>query len=130
MPVTPEKIFVYGRFKSSREATPIPIPGDTSKAALEAMVAGLAALGGPDIAVEILREFSASELVGKVYVKGRGGAWAPASQPGIREFTWYKDFRQSGLVFETEGSGPWQVLYFRQESDESGPYVAVGLRLK
>jgi hypothetical protein len=30
--------------------------------------------------------------------------------------------------FYTEGSRPWKVLYFRQESDEGGPYIAVGLK--
>jgi hypothetical protein len=121
MPVTPEKIFVYGTFRS---------PKDLPQTLLNAVLSGVGGLlPSPDIAVEILREFWATELVGKVYVKGRGGNWGAASQPGIREFNWYKEFPQGGLVFETEGSNPWQVLYFREESDESGPYVAVGLRL-
>jgi hypothetical protein len=114
MPVTPEKVFIYGRFvRAEYLFSPL----------------GMIAVP-PDIAVEILREFSATELVGKVYVKGRGGTWAPASQPGIREYSWYKELPEHGLLFETEGSTPWKVLYFRQESDDSGPYVAVGLKLE
>jgi hypothetical protein len=105
----PEKIFIYGTFRGSSE---------------------LPMRSGPDIAVEILREFSASELVGKVYVVGRTGGWAPVSQPGIRDYIWYKNFPKDPLKFYTEGSGPWDVLYFRQESDESGPYLAVGLKLR
>src|SRR5215468_5787039 len=32
------------------------------------------------------------------------------------------------IVFDMQGSGPWEVLHFRIESNESGPYVAVALR--
>ena len=84
----------------------------------------------PDIAIEILREFSASELVGKVYVKGSSGNWAPVSQPGVRDYVWYGDFqRTKNLEFWMEGSDPWKVLYFRAESDDAGPYLAAGLKL-
>src|SRR5271154_2325004 len=125
MPVTPDRIFIYGRFKQpdvvplSSLLAPNPLGGVIPSAFNTAA----------DVAVEILREFSATELVGKVYARTRGGgSWAPSSQAGIREYSWYQDFPRLGLILETEGSEPWKVLYFRQESDESGPYVAVGLR--
>jgi hypothetical protein len=34
------------------------------------------------------------------------------------------------LFFEMEGSGRWEVEHFREESDETGPYVAVALKYK
>jgi hypothetical protein len=116
MPVTPNRVFIYGDYSEA-----------------PAVLASLGSFLGarePNIAIEILREFSASELVGKVYVRGRAGNWIPVSQPGIREFTWYKEFSKGRLFFVTQGSDPWKVLYFRPESDETGPYVAIGLRLE
>ena len=89
-------------------------------------------IGRPEIAVEILREFSPTELVGKVYAKGRNGNWGAVSQSGLKDFVWYKDkeFTQNKrLAFWMDASKPWEVLYFRPESDDAGPYVAVGLRL-
>jgi hypothetical protein len=121
MPVTPDKVFIYGRFEPNERS--LPMPGAIGSPILPLSAA-------PDVAVEILREFSATELVGKVYVKGKSGNWVPSSQGGIRSYSWYQDFPRLGLIFITEGSSPWGVLYFRQESDESGPYVAVGLRLQ
>lgn len=86
--------------------------------------------GTANIAIEILREFSATELVGKVYVKGKAGNWAPVPQDGVREYSWYREFRAGkNLEFRMDGSHPWKVLNFRVESDDSGPYVAVGLKL-
>jgi hypothetical protein len=43
---------------------------------------------------------------------------------------WYKRFLRDrrGLYFDMQGSGRWEVLHFRNESDESGPYVAVAAR--
>ena len=112
--MTSSRIFLYGTFASPDEFH------------------GLRPRGlPPDSAIEILREFSASELVGKVYVKGRIGSWAPVSQPEAHDYTWYKDFSKTKDVkFWTDGSDPWKVLYFRPESDETGPYLAVGLRLR
>ncbi len=112
MAVTPNRVFIYGHFRDLASSI------------------GLILGGGPNIAIEILREFSATELVGKIYAKGIGGNWGPVSQQGLSNFNWYKKFlAERSLQFETEGSDPWQVLYFRPESDETGPYVAVGLRL-
>ena len=87
--------------------------------------------GESDIALEILREFSASEFVGRLYTKPSfGSAWTRAQLGEIKQNDWYKAFGKMGqhFVFIMQGSGPWEVLHFRPESDESGPYVAVALR--
>jgi hypothetical protein len=83
----------------------------------------------PTIALEILREFSAAELVGKVYTKGSVAGWIPVDPGALADYDWYKDFQQKGSVrFDMEPSGRWDVLNFRIESDERGPYVAAALR--
>ncbi len=110
MQMTSNRTFLYGTFASPEEFSGLRLRGLT-----------------PDAAIEILREFSASELVGKVYIKARGGNWVPVSQPAVRDYTWYRDSKN--LEFWMDGSDPWKVLYFRAESDDAGPYVAVGLKL-
>jgi len=85
----------------------------------------------PDVALEILREFSASEFVGKLYTKpGIIGNWTIAQFEEVRKTAWYDVSERAPqfIVFDMQGSGPWDVLHFRIESDESGPYVAVALR--
>lgn len=114
MQVTPSRTFIYGDFsdmpRTPGSSRPVPV-------------------GQPGIAIEILREFSSTELVGKVYVKSRGGNWAPVSQPGLKDYVWYGEFaRNKPLGFWVDMAQPWEVLYFRTESDDAGPYVAVGLK--
>jgi hypothetical protein len=83
----------------------------------------------PDIAIEVLREFSATELVGKLFSKSVGG-WQLMTSVGVGNYVWYQDFTAAkGVQFIMQGSDPWDVLFFRPESDEAGPYVAVGLKL-
>jgi hypothetical protein len=86
--------------------------------------------GAPDIAIEILREFSATEFVGKVYTKLSVGDWIVAQFQKIRQTPWFEAFEKSPkmFVFDMQGSGPWEILHFRAESDESGGYVAIALR--
>ncbi len=85
--------------------------------------------GEPDVAVEILREFGASEFVGKLYLKP-SGSWTIARIAQIRQMPWYVAFEKTPqtFAFDMQGSGPWEVLHFRTESDEFGGYVAVALR--
>ena len=84
----------------------------------------------PDIALEILREFSASEFVGKLYTKPVIGNWTIAQFEEIRRTNWYDVSVKAPqfIVFDMQGSGPWEVLHFRLESDGSERYVAVALR--
>jgi hypothetical protein len=83
---------------------------------------------GADIAVEILREFGPNELIGKVYVRPFSGPWTPAQWDRVGD--WYPAYQRfpKAFVFDMAGSGVWDVLHFRSESDETGPYVAVALR--
>ena len=84
----------------------------------------------PDIALEILREFGASEFVGKLYTKPVIGKWTIAKFEEVRQTAWFDVAKKAPqfIVFDMQGSGPWEVLHFRSESNESGPYVAVALR--
>jgi hypothetical protein len=124
MAVAGKRVFIYGNFvdkeeRARRGANPAPRP--------------------PTIAVEILREFSATELVGRVYILTGGRNWQPASPDGIRNYTWFQTYYQGyreaqhkrnhgRLYFETQEKDHWGVLYLRQESDESGAYVAVAMQ--
>ena len=82
-----------------------------------------------EFAIEILREFSPTEFIGKLYTRTPSG-WIPADLSRISSQSWYKIFLSTkrGLFFDMEGPVFWEVLYFRNESDETGPYVAVALR--
>ena len=85
----------------------------------------------PEFAVEIVREYSANELVGKLYRRGYSGQWTPVD-PGTLEMPERKHrFPRSSpgeWKFQMTGSGVWKVLHLRIESDEAGPYVAIALR--
>lgn len=86
-----------------------------------------------DFAIEILREHSATEFTGKLYSReGSPISWIPIPPDKVSGFRWYSYFSRTRkwLAFRMEGSSiPWEVLHFRNESDESGLYVAVALRL-
>lgn len=114
---SPQGPFVYGTFLW---------PGRKKTSGFS----GLIEQGEPDVAVEILREFSASEFVGKLYTRSPSRNWAIAQVAQIEQAPWYVAFNKNPqlFVFDLQRSGPWQVLYFRTESDESGNYVAIGLR--
>src|SRR5215471_4543757 len=50
----------------------------------------------PDIAVEILREFGATELVGKLYTKPTLiGNWTIAPFEEVRKTSWYEVFEKA-----------------------------------
>jgi hypothetical protein len=91
--------------------------------------------GRQPFAVEILREFSTTEFVGKLFVKV-GNSWLPATQGTLVNQKWYQIYQKlpatapvsKVLFFEMEGSGIWQVQHLRDESDDSGPYIAVALK--
>lgn len=97
----------------------------------------------PEFAVEIIKEYSANELVGKLYRRGYSGQWTPVDPGTLESPEWQQHFsgRSGGprmprfgareipeWKFEMAGSGVWKVLHLRVESDETGPYVAIALR--
>jgi hypothetical protein len=82
-------------------------------------------------AVEILREYSANEFIGKLYEKSLN-TWVPVQPFRLPLYDWYAKSTKSKakLFFFMEGSGRWEVQHFREESDEMGLYVAVALKLQ
>jgi len=103
--------------------------------------------GSEDVAVEILREYSSTELVGKLYERRafNFSEWEPIVPGSASSKAWYKLSEAPAslgpvtkavapqrirprLYFAMEGSGYWEVVNFRNESDETGPYVAVALK--
>jgi hypothetical protein len=104
------RTFVYGDFLFSKRRTVPPPPG------------------GQPFAIEILREFSTTELIGKLYLRA-GGSWVAATRDALTNFEWYRmKIPPRLLVFAMEGSGTWHVQNIRDESDDSGPYIAVALK--
>ena len=118
------RVFIYGEFQSADPASMFLrklMGGQQSDLATQA--------------IEILREFSPLELIGKLYVLTQGRNYQPVTPMGVREYTWYKDYQKSSLGgatekfhFKVKDGDLWQVLWIRQESDDSGPYIAVALR--
>jgi hypothetical protein len=104
------RTFVYGDFFFLKRRTVAPPPG------------------GHPFAIEILREFSTTELIGKLYLRA-GGSWVPATRDALTNVEWYRmKIPPRVLFFAMEGSGVWQVQNLRDESDDSGPYIAVALK--
>jgi hypothetical protein len=121
------RVFIYGEFQGA----------DPAALMLRRLLGGqqsdLATLATQ--AIEILREFSPLELIGKVYVLTQNRNYQPVSPMALRDYTWYKDYQKSSLGgatakfhFKVKDGDLWQVLWIRQESDDSGPYIAVALR--
>jgi len=91
----------------------------------------------PDhVALEVIREYSANELLGKIYTRSLANWWPldPSSANNMPWFTFYTSAAPAARTkipifsFEMDGSGLWRVLHFRNETDETGPYVAVALQ--
>lgn len=125
--------FVYGRFHWPTEKVGRPKELPLLSPALAPSLSAW-----DQFAIEIIREYGANELIGKLYGKSVANAWTPIepsrAASSLDWFKWYQKLdahtRQiPGLFsFEMEGSGTWNVLHFRNESDQTGPYVAVALR--
>jgi hypothetical protein len=120
------RTFVYGDFFTSKKHSLPPIM--------------------QPFAIEILREFSTTEFVGKLFYRA-GGSWLPANRSMLHNHKWFENYQkslnqakkihrglsmeeefQSTLFFAMEGSGIWRVQNIRDESDDSGPYIAVALK--
>ena len=83
-------------------------------------------------AIEILREFSGSEFIGKVYHRTAAGGWGLLRPEDGRASKWHQVvLKNPGRVeFEMSGSGHWKVENVRTESDIEGSYIAVALSRK
>lgn len=116
MAITEKKTFVYGDFKLP------PAKG------LEKLTPPPPSRYSP-YAIEILREFSASEFIGKVYQLSASMRWEILDPKDAEREDWYKTAlrRPQQVRFEMQGSGQWTVQNVRVESDDQGRYVAVGL---
>ncbi len=116
MVITSKGTFVYGRFV--HEGPDLWVPPVPSLR--------------PEIAIEIVREFSATEFIGKIYVRTGDSNWGQLTDAGARNYDWYKGVLQgkkgTKWFWEMRGGDRWEVLHFKTEVDESGPYVAVALK--
>jgi hypothetical protein len=111
MLIAGSRTFVYGKFM-----------------VVEVAKARLRSSQPPEVAIELLREFSSSEFIGKLY--GRvTGSWSPFTPQEIENYDWYRNFREGHeLLFDLQGGTFWRVTEFRTESDETGSYyIAVAL---
>src|SRR5215467_5526311 len=97
-----KKPFVYGDFKTADRVRPRALPP----------------LYAP-YAIEILREFSASEFIGRVYQRTPSQEWSLLRPSDANHAPWYKiALRQPQTVrFDMEGAGQWIVQNVRIESD-------------
>lgn len=120
MPIVEKRPFVYGNFNLPSHR----LPGGLKPPAVPA--------GYSPYAIEILREFSASEFVGKLYALTPSLQWAILRPEDATAMMWYTIARKSPhmIKFIMQGSGEWTLKSIRTETDEAGPYVAVGLSSK
>ena len=115
MAVTERKPFVYGSFYPP--------------AGLGALARREVPVGYSPYALEILREFSVSEFIGKVYQLNSSLQWAVLRPEDAGAMQWYSlALKNPHMVrFDMQGSTKWRVQNVRTETDEQGPYVAVAL---
>ncbi len=118
VPMVEQSLFVYGSFGPEVSISGLlgapELPGSSE----------------PSIAIEILREFSPSEFIGKVFVR-RYTEWRPLTPEAASKHEWFQRVQKGGaLYFDIKGSGKWEVEWFRFESSSRNPnpYVAVALK--
>jgi hypothetical protein len=118
-----QQTFIYGDFRFP------PAYGKLLTRGLPPFPPALSRPNEPSIGIEVLREYGPSELRGKIYSWQVGG-WAPMQPSAAQVQPWYLVFKQypKFTIFEMQSSGAWEILYFRQESDSNGSYMAVALK--
>jgi|ERR1700674_3441683 len=118
-----KRVFIYGQFVEDKVANSplaflLPPPPET---------------GLSTEAIEILREPSVLELIGKVYVLTSSRNYEPVTPLGVLNFEWYKKYRsatqhRAQFYFSAKNGDLWHVPWMRQESDDAGSYIAVALK--
>ena len=126
------RVFIYGQFIIGAEALRNRLPFFPAGQSLSPPPLP-PSLDLSTEAIEILREFSPLELIGKVYTLGSGRNYAPVTPLGVRNFSWYREYERAsrkseGFYFKVKDGDVWKVLWLRQESDDTGAYIAVALK--
>jgi hypothetical protein len=122
------QVFIYGEFISQQRLSP-PLT-------IGAPLGRIPPPPGLDLAteaIEILREPSVLEVIGKIYVLTSNRNYQPVTPLGVRNFDWYREYQiasqtKDKFFFKVKDGDLWHVPWMRQESDESGAYIAVGLK--
>ncbi len=124
------RVFIYGQFLAEYETRPKPLFLGQS---LEPIGKPISVPELSPIAIEILREPSVLELIGKVYVWTINRNYQPVTPLGVGNFNWYEQYQAASrnkekYYFKAKDGDLWQVPWMRQESDESSAYIAVALK--
>ena len=122
------QVFIYGEFISEQRVSPPLVFGTPLFRNPPPPTLGLATE-----AIEILREPSVLEVIGKIYVLTSNRNYQPVTPLGVRNFDWYREYQTASqtkdkFFFKVKDGDLWHVPWIRQESDESGAYIAVGLK--
>jgi hypothetical protein len=123
------QVFIFGEFISQQRLSP-PL---TIGSPLQMPPATVPGLELSTEAIEILREPSVLEVIGKIYVLTSNRNYQPVTPLGVRNFNWYREYQTASrtkdkFFFKAKEGDLWHVPWMRQESDESGAYIAVGLK--
>jgi hypothetical protein len=126
-----KRVFIYGQFATEQSPLPIFLRPEFSSIGSPIAPSGTTELSTE--AIEILREFSTLELIGKVYVLTSNRNYQPVTPLGVRNFNWYNDFQKASMnkekfYFRAKNGDLWTVPWIRLESDDSGAYIAAALK--
>jgi len=127
------RVFIYGKFMTEEEASPSPLAPFLKALTFTGTLSEMSGSELSTEAIEILREPSVLELIGKVYVLTSARNYQPVTPLGVRNFTWYTNYqdavtKQKKFYFKAKDGDLWLVPWMRLESDETGSYIAVALK--
>lgn len=122
-----KRVFIYGRFLEVQTPSDVTTAGFFGSIGAPIITPPPPAL--PPQAIEILREPSVHEFVGKIYVLTSDRNYQPVTPLGVRNFSWFTDYQKAAknklkFYFEADLGDLWRVPWLRQESDEAGAYMA------
>lgn len=126
-----KRVFIYGRFLTEEEAEPSGVPPFLTPLRLTPPPSFEPELSSE--AIEIMREFSVLEFIGKVYVLTSSRNYQPVTPLGVRNFNWFGNYQKATFskekfYFKVKDGDLWKVAWMRPESDEAGAYIAVALK--